>query len=192
MAKPKQPTDRLPKAPPVNAKAPASGRPPAAPRARPGAPLVTTAPPMPPPPGTVRTAVRLMYAGAGLSAVDLIITLTTVGKARSLLRAAHPGWSAARLTTTVHSEVAYFVVTWLLTIGLWIVMARTNQAGRGWARIVATILFVVSTLNFAVSVSQPTSAIYKVVLIPMWLVGAAAAVLLWRPATSEYIRSGRA
>jgi hypothetical protein len=186
MAKPKQPIDRLPKAPPANAKARAVNA------KAPAAPLVTTAPPMLPPPGTVRTAVRLMYAGAVLSAVDLIITLATVGKARSLLRAAHPGWSAARLTTTVHSEVAYFVVTWLLTIGLWIVMAKTNQAGRGWARIVATILFVVSTLNFAVSVSQPTSAIYKVVLIPMWLVGAAAAVLLWRPATSEYIRSGRA
>jgi len=194
MAKPKQPTDRLPKAPPVTAPskarpAAAKGRPVAA-KARPATPLVTTVPSVQAP-GSVRTAVKLMYAGAVLAALDLIITLTTVGKARNLLRTAHPGWSSARLSTTVHGEVAYFVVTWAITIGLWVVMARTNQAGRGWARIVATILFVISTLNFAISLSEPTSLVYKLVLVPMWLVGAAAAVLLWRPATTEYIRSGR-
>src|SRR5450755_1272529 len=128
MAKPKQPTDRLPKAPPVTGAAKAR---PGATKARPAAPLVTTVPAMEPP-GSVRTAVKLMYAGAVLAALDLIITLTTVGKAKSLLRTAHPGWSSARLNTTVHAEVAYFVVTWLVTIALWIVMARTNQAGRGW------------------------------------------------------------
>jgi hypothetical protein len=201
MAKPKQPTDRLPKAPPVTAApkarpAASKARPaaskarPAAPKARPAAPLVTTVPAVQPP-GSVRTAVKLMYAGAVLAALDLIITLTTVGKAKSLLRTAHPGWSSARLNTTVHAEVTYFVVTWLVTIALWIVMARTNQAGRGWARIIATILFVISTLNFAVSVSQPTSVVYKLVLVPMLLVGAGAVAFLWRPATTEYIRSGR-
>ncbi|HUZ26536.1 MAG TPA: hypothetical protein VMV07_22505 [Streptosporangiaceae bacterium] len=171
MAKPKQPTDRLPKARPVTA---------------PVQPVTTMLAP-----GSVRTAVKLMYAGAVLAALDLVITLTTVGKAESLLRTAHPGWTSAEITRTVHAEVSYFLVTWLVTIGLWVVMARTNQAGRGWARIVATILFVISTLNFAVSLGEPTSLVYKLVLVPMWLVGAGAVALLWRSATTEYIRSGR-
>jgi hypothetical protein len=209
MAKPKQPTprqsaDRLPQTPPVktpSGKAP-SGKAPAAkaspaqaspPKAPPvqasTAKAVATAPAPERPPGTVRAAVMLMYAGAVLSAVDVVVTLTTVGKLKSLLHAARPNYSPSRLSATVHAEVAYFVITWLITIAFWIVMARTNRAGRAWARIFSTGLCVVSTLSFIGLISQPNALISKVILAPMWLAGVAAIVLLWRAETTAYIRA---
>jgi hypothetical protein len=199
MAKPKQPTpqqptDRLPQAPPVKAppaKAPApKASPPKAPPAKAStAKAVAAAPPPERPPGTVRAAVILMYAGAVLSAVDVVVTLTTVGKLKSLLHAARPNYSPSRLTATVHAEVAYFVITWLITIAFWLVMARTNQAGRAWARIFSTGLCVVSTLSFVGLISQPNALISKVILAPMWLAGVAAIILLWRAETTAYIRA---
>jgi hypothetical protein len=177
MAKPRQSTGQQPRAQQQ-------------PRARP-APSAQPPEAVAEPPGSVRLAVRLMYAGAALAALDLIVTLTTVGKARSILHAAEPHWSASRVTTTVHTEIAYFVVTWAITIALWLVMARTNLAGRGWARIVSTILCVLSTLSFAEYVTQPSSLLSKLILVPMWLVGVGAVVLLWQRATTEYIRAGK-
>jgi hypothetical protein len=71
-------------------------------------------------------------------------------------------------------------------------MARTNLAGRGWARVVSTVLCVLSSLSFAFYISEPSSLVSKLVLVPLWLAGAGAIVLLWRPATTAYIRSGQA
>jgi hypothetical protein len=143
------------------------------------------------PPLTVRVAVRLMYAGAGLSLVNLIITLATVGQARSLVRNAHPHWSADRISAAVHADVVFLVVTSIITVGLWLVMARTNLAGRGWARIVATVLCALSTLSFASFIAQSSPVVSKLVLVPMWLVGVGAIFLLWRHETSAYIREGK-
>jgi hypothetical protein len=151
-------------------------------------PLVSVAEPAPLP-RTVRVAVWLMYAGAVLSALDLIATLATVGSARSELHRAHPSWTAAELTTSVHSLVTGFVVSWLITIGLWLIMARTNMAGRAWARNAATVLSAVSTLSFVLYLMEPGSPAGKVLLVPMWLVGVGAAVLLWRRESTTYIKS---
>jgi hypothetical protein len=132
-----------------------------------------------------------MYAGAVLSAVDLIVTLATAGQLRHLIRAAKPGLSAARLDGAVHAQIISSIAIWLITIAFWVVMARTNQAGRGWARTVATVLCAVSTLSFVEALLQPASLLSKLVFAPLWLAGVAATVLLWRPDTSAYIRAGR-
>lgn len=132
-----------------------------------------------------------MYAGAALSAIDLIISLATAGQLRHLIHDARPSLSAARLDAAVHGQVAASVVIWLITIALWVVMARTNLAGRGWARTVATVLCALSTLSFVEGLLQPASLASKLIFAPLWLVGVGATVLLWRPETSAYIRAGR-
>jgi hypothetical protein len=179
MAKPKQPTNRLPLPSPAPRMT--------APKASPGpAPSPGAAAP---PPGSVSLAVRFMYAGAALSAIDLIITLATAGKTKSILHAARPTLSPSALSANAHAFIAGSIITWLITIALWIVMARTNQAGRGWARVVGTILCVASTLSFVGYISEPSSLISKLILVPMWLVGVGAIVSLWRPETTAYIQA---
>jgi len=173
---------------------------PARPAAGPGTrkPSARVAPPRPlasvtepvPLPRSVQIAVWLMYAGAALAALDLIATLATIGSARGELHRANPTWTAAQLTTGVHSFVLSIVVSWAITIGVWLIMARTNQAGRAWARNVATVLSALSTLSFILYLHEPGSLIGKLLLVPMWLVGVAAATLLWRRASTAYIRAG--
>jgi hypothetical protein len=143
-------------------------------------------------PRSVRIAVWLMYAGAALAALDLIATLATIGSARGELRRVHPGWSPALLTTEVHSFILSIVVSWAITIGVWLIMARTNLAGRAWARNAATVLSALSTLSFILYLHEPGSLIGKILLAPMWLVGIAAAALLWRRESTAYIRAGAA
>jgi hypothetical protein len=134
-------------------------------------------------------AVRLMYAGAALAAVDLIITIATAGQTRGLLHTAYPKLTPAQLTANTHAFIAGSIVTWVITIGLWFVMARTNHAGRGWARVVATFLCVASTLSFAGYITEPSSVLSKGILVPMWLVGVGALILLWQRTTTGYIRA---
>src|ERR1700722_10856483 len=145
-----------------------------------------------PMPRTVRNAVRLMYAGAAFSAIDLIVSLVTAGQISTAVQNANPHWSHARVTANAHAELTASVLIWLVTIGFWVVMARTNQAGRGWARIVATVLSVISTLSFAEALREPAALVSKLVYLPLWAVGVGAVILLWRPATTDYIRAGRA
>jgi hypothetical protein len=145
-----------------------------------------------PMPSTVRNAVRLMYAGAAFSAIDLIVSLATAGQISTAVQNANPHWSHARVSANAHAELTASVVIWLVTIGFWVVMARTNQAGRGWARIVATVLSVISTLSFAEALREPAALVSKLVYLPLWAVGVGAVILLWRPATTSYIRAGRA
>jgi hypothetical protein len=140
----------------------------------------------------VRYAVWLMYAGAVLSGLALIVTLLTTGQARSLLHAAEPNLSAAQLSSAVHAGIISSVAIWAVTIAMWLIMAKVNQAGRSWARIAGTVLCVASTVSLAGYISQGYPVILKVVVIPLWLAGLAATVLLWRPATTSYIRADRA
>jgi hypothetical protein len=182
MAQPKQPADRPAKAPQAPPKVPRPTPPKAPPQA-------SVAAAVPDPPSSVIMAVRLMYAGAALSAVVLIITVATSGRTRSLLHTAEPKLTPAQLTSGTHAFIFGSIVIWLVTIGLWFVMARTNQAGRGWARVAATFLCVASTLSFAGYINQPSSVLSKAILIPMWLAGVAAVILLWQRSTTAYIRA---
>jgi hypothetical protein len=141
-------------------------------------------------PRSVQISVWLMYAGAALAALDLIATLATIGSARGELHRANPHWTAVQLTAGVHSLILSNVVSWALTIAVWLIMARTNLAGRAWARNVATVLSALSSLTFVVYLHAPGSLIGKLLLAPMWLVGVAAATLLWRRESTAYIRAG--
>jgi hypothetical protein len=161
---------------------------------RPGAPArpaVPRAKPEPPP-RSVQIAVWLMYTGAGLAALDLIATLATIGSARGELHRANPRWDAVQLTAGVHALILSTSVSWVLTIAVWLIMARTNLAGRAWARNVATVLSALSTLTFILYLNAPGSLFGKVLLAPMWLVGVAAGALLWRRTSTAYIRAGAA
>jgi hypothetical protein len=182
MAKPKQRAGTRPR-PPAGSAARKPG-----PRMPPPKPLVSVSEPLPPP-RSVRISVWLMYAGAALAALDLIATLATSGSARGELHRANPHWTAAQLTTGVHSFILSIVVSWAITIGVWLIMARTNLAGRGWARMAASVLCALDTLTLIRFLTVPSSLLSKLLVIPMWLVGAGAIVALWQRPSSAWIRS---
>jgi hypothetical protein len=143
------------------------------------------------PPAPVLTAVKLMYAGAVISAVSLILTLATVGSLRTAIHNANPTLSASKLHSAEVAAVAVAVVFGLIGIGLWLWMARANRAGKNWARITSTVFFGLETLSLLASFRQAEPALSRVVSILIWLVGLGAILLLWRRESSQYFAASR-
>ena len=140
----------------------------------------------PEPPASVVMAVRLMYAGAVVSALSLIISLATIGSLRTSLRNANPKLTDSQLHTLQTGFVVALVVFGLIGIGLWVWMALMNKAGRSWARIVASVLFAVNTLLLLAGFARGGTSAGSLVGILTWAIGLGAIFFLWRRDSSEY------
>ena len=132
---------------------------------------------------TVRAAVKLMYVGAAVSTVNLVILLALIGDIK-----------VSQLLNTPFITVS---IAWSLApLALWLWMARENGRGRNWARIVSTVLFGAATLDLTGPFGLPgirvslVPVVYGSTIIPVlyWLVGAAVVWLLWRPASRAFFR----
>ena len=167
---------------PKPAARPASGGRLAAPR---NAIAARTAAPVEPP-RTVQNAVRLMYAGAVVTAIGVVISVIAVIADHHALRASHPHATAAQLHSLQNGYITLAILSGLLEIAAWLVMARANRAGVKWARIVASVLFALGTFNFT-NTLLGTITIGNVTYSGVtWLIGLAAIVFLWQRASSEY------
>ena len=150
-------------------------------------------PPQGPAPQPVTMAVRLMYAGAALSALEIIIGLTTIGSLKSAIRSRYPHYSLSQIHAAELATVAVIVVIGAIGVGLWLWMAWANGRGKNWARIVATVLFAFNTLNLLSLIARPHSAISLLFALLAWLAGLGATFFLWQRESSAYFRamSGR-
>jgi hypothetical protein len=138
-------------------------------------------------PAPVRTAVKLMYAGAAVSVVPLIVALAYRGD----IQAYHLRWAGHTLTAAQISHwrpliIMVVIVAGLIVPAVWLWMARANGQGRNWARIVSTVLFGLATLQLAGTIRDGVALFLIAVL--TWLAGLAAVWLLWRPASSAFFR----
>ena len=140
----------------------------------------------PGPPPSVVMAVRLMYTGAVVSALSLIVGLATVGSLRNSLHKAQPSLTAAQLHNLQTVVVVGSVFIGLISIGLWVWMALMNKAGKAWARIVATVLFGLDTIFLLLGVARAGAAAGTLVSIVTWLIGLGAVIYLWRKDASAY------
>jgi type III secretory pathway component EscU len=131
-------------------------------------------------------AVRLMYAGAAVSALSLIVGLATVGSVRSSLHKADPKLTAAQLHSLQNAFVIGSAVFQVILIALWVWMALMNKAGKSWARIVAAVLFGLNSLILLVDVARAGGSAAALVGILTWLIGLGAVIFLWRKDASEY------
>jgi len=144
---------------------------------------------------TVRAAVRLMYAGAAVSTVNLILLLAVIGDVK-----ANHAVLRHHLTAVQVGQLNTFFITLsgvsdLVPIALWLWMARETGQGRNWARSLSTVLFGLATLDLTGAFSMP---VIQVTVVPMlfgptlpvltWLAGLAAVWQLWRPASSAFFK----
>jgi len=143
--------------------------------------------PVPPePPRSVMIAVRLMYAGAALTAIGLVMSVVAVATGENALRASHRHATLAQLHATQSFLITVAVISGLVEIGAWLLMARANRSGLKWARIVATVLFALGTWNLIshiIGTATVTNLAYTAL---MWLVGLGAVFFLWRKDSSAY------
>ena len=144
---------------------------------------------------TVRAAVRLMYAGAAVSTVNLIMLLAVIAVIKAYHAVLGHHLTVAQVSHLSTLDITVFIVWSLVPIALWLWMARANGCGRNWARILSTVLFGFATLDLTGPFGPPG---LRVSLVPVvfgppvpvltWLAGLAAVWLLWRPASSAFFK----
>jgi hypothetical protein len=158
-------------------------------------------------PAPVLNAVKLMYAAAAVIAVALIISVTLIGGTEAAVRQANPNLTAAQIRD-LNALITLAMVSSLVVIALWLWMARANGRGRNWARILATVLFGLATLELIRQYpgsqlghlvlggqAQPVihygfgvTVLALIVPALTWLAGLAAVWLLWRPSASAFFK----
>jgi hypothetical protein len=141
------------------------------------------------PPTSVQTAVRLMYAGAGISAISFILGLVTIGSVRHTLEKQHPDFSTSRINSLVNAEIAIVIVAGIIGVGIWVWMAWANGRGKNWARITGTVFFGLYTLDLILVAARSASAISTVFAIVTWMIGLGATIMLWRRDSTAYFRA---
>lgn len=147
--------------------------------------------PAPPQPRSIASAVKLMYAGAVLSLIGLIATLLSLSTLKTELRdeiaKSNPDFTAQDLDNLYQVTVGVAVVFGLIGTALWLWMAWKNGQGRGWARIVATVLgglnLISSILTIAAGASLTISEILTVINLILAIV---ILLLLWRRDSSAF------
>ncbi len=147
------------------------------------------APPQVPAPQPVTRAVRLMYAGAALSALEIILGLVTIGSLKSAIKSQFPNYTTSQIHAAQVATIAVAVVIGAIAIGLWLWMAWANGRGKSWARIVASVLFALNTVDLLISIPRPHSVISLIFALLVWLAGLGAMYFLWQRESSAYFQA---
>jgi hypothetical protein len=149
-------------------------------------------PERPPAPPAVQNAVKLMYVGAAISTVSLVISLIDISGTREAIRKARPSLTTAQVNQLNTFIITLAIVSGVVGVALWLWMARANSQGRNWARITSTVLFVLATLDLYGVLSQPKTVLGLIFPVLTWLVGLGAVIFLWRKESTEFFKPRRA
>jgi hypothetical protein len=141
--------------------------------------------PAPPP---VMNAVKLMYVGAAVSTVSLVITLADIGGLKAAIKKAQPRWTPAQVNQYDRFFIIVSLVSGVIGIALWLWMSRANNQGKNWARILSTVLFCLATLDLVGVFGEPKTVLGLIFPVLTWLVGLGAVFLLWRPDSTAFFK----
>jgi hypothetical protein len=145
-------------------------------------------PERPPAPPSVVNAVKLMYVGAAVTTVSLVISLVEISGTKAAIKKAKPTWTAAQVNSFDRFIIITAVVSGVIGIALWLWMARANDQGKSWARVVSSVLFGLATLDLIGVFTEPKTAIGLVFPLLTWIVGLGAVWLLWRPDSTAFFK----
>ena len=139
-------------------------------------------------PPSVLNAVKLMYAGAAVSTVSLVISLVDISGTKAAIRKARPTLTAAQVNQLNTFIITLAIVSGVIGVALWLWMAKANGQGRNWARILSSVLFGLATLDMFGVLSQPKTLLGLVFPVLTWLIGLGAVILLWRRDSTEFFK----
>lgn len=143
-------------------------------------------------PQNIRTAFFVMLAGAAVTVLSALYSLTTISETRTeLMRASDGTLRGSELDMMLYATVGGGVIGTLVTAGLWVWMAFASRAGKNWARITGTVFFginvlfyIVALLTVVLGVDQPVvPLLFSTVVIG---IGIAAVILLWNRRSAPY------
>lgn len=135
-----------------------------------------------------------MLAGAAVTAAwgIYVAILTAVGPNYMI---APDGKKTAVGGAQLATTVVFMIAVTLILTAAWVLMARTVQQGRNWARITSSVLFILWSYVTFLSIGGVTAGaavfVEVIAMLAIWAVGLVALVLLWRPESSAYFRAAR-
>lgn len=142
----------------------------------------------PPVPAQVKHAVTAMYVGAVATVAGVVIEILTVNATKAAIEKRSPHLTVSQVNATQHPLIIGFVVSGVIAVAAWLVIARACQNGHNWARITGTALFGLATIDTIGSAISPLAGPVKVWWPVIWLAGLVAVILLWRPPSTEFFK----
>jgi hypothetical protein len=142
-------------------------------------------------PRSVQAAIRLMYAGAALEAVGVILGLVTVGSLKAAIVKRSPNLTATQVHGVEIFSVVGTVLIGVIAIGVWLWMAWANGRGRRWARVVAAVLFGIDTLSLLLSFTRANVIGAVILSVLVWLAGLGAIILIFGRESAPFYQSGQ-
>ena len=144
------------------------------------------------PPQSMINAVKLMYVGAALAAVSIVTTIATTPALKAAIRKQHPLLTQGALGAVITGTLTITIVGALISIGVWLAMARRTRRGRPGVRVMSMIFFGLDCLTVAKTFA------HGLVTGPVWIIGAAewgvgltVIVFLWDRRSSAYFAQQR-
>ena len=140
-------------------------------------------------PAQVKHAVTAMYIGAAATVAGVIIEILTVNATKTAIEKRSHHLTASQLNATGHALVIGSIVSGLIALAAWLIIARACQNGHNWARVAGTVLFGLATLDTFVGLATPVATAPKLWALVVWLAGLVAVVFLWRRDSSAYFKA---
>jgi hypothetical protein len=139
------------------------------------------------PPPSVRLAVRLMWVGAAISLIGIVVMFLLRDELRDQIEEAEPTLTADQVDTSVAVGLTVMGLVGVVIVALWIWMATANGQGKAWARTVATVLGVLNVLftllSFVGGQFTPLGALLNLLNIALAVV---ILVMLYRPDANRF------
>lgn len=136
----------------------------------------------------IRRVLATMYVGLGLTllAVAIAILADHNGDIARQLRDAYPDWSAQRISDNRSLVLIYLIVVGAVGAAAWLWIAWAVSRAKRWARLVATGVFALATMDALINLSQPQPTAVDLAGLAPCLAGLVAIALLWTPTTGAH------
>jgi hypothetical protein len=159
-------------------------------------------------PGNVHTAIRLMYIGFVVTALDVVLSLTAIGRYTDAANAAKYAASnlsargeirqAALKSAIWHTQnqmvgaMAIGFAADILGLACWAWLAVATRRGNGWTRVAGTVLLgIYSICTLLVVFGTHNDLGPQFTTLVVWGLGVAAVIPLWSQQAREFFYAWR-
>jgi serine/threonine protein kinase len=142
-------------------------------------------------PRSIRTAARLMYSGASLSLLGMIVNLSAIDQIKAAFLTRSRTAAADRAAQGLAGILAGgVVVAAAVSIALWLTLAAASKRGRSWVPVAGSVLFGINTLSLLGTLGRPGIGATKGIAFLTWLAGLFALIALWRRQSRAWMALG--
>jgi serine/threonine protein kinase len=145
-------------------------------------------------PPKVHTAVRLMYAGFAVTALDVVLSLVALGRYTHDANIAKKiGATAAQGTANQMADaIAIGLIADLLGLACWAWLAVATRRGNGWTRIAGAVLlgiYSICTLTVVFGTKRDPGAVLTTIVV--WSLGVATVIPLFSEQARDFFYAWR-